>query len=454
MISNILNIPVMKSIKIFVLLTLGLLLFQELNAQKLNTDQEQQFKKKIEELLESYKLANQTTSDWVKVDQNLINQLRESFVFTSSQVVFNDLLPDKVEGSRYLNPVEYTQFALKNYPEGLDVGVEILEIKVYPKEFKKGQYRAIVKVKKTVKGLYSNIRIHKFSNTLQYYVRGSLVENFIDGVRIERVLDEGKHKSVQANKKLAGVYVGGSMGYNYNLLYNPDILSNGLWIPQFGIGKMPMYEIHFMFTKGFGLAGGLRMGKYSPGMVLQNYYATQSNLRDIDNDSYDLMYEVDRLEEVTHIDTYDIPVFFKFRSGRRAVGLYLDMGVVYTKFNRISYSLNGTATRKGYYPDLNVMLENIPEYNYYTNRSYSSSEQFDLAVPPYGLSGYASVGFSILMFKRIMMRLGVSANYGITDLSGSVPDHPFNYSNTTGNTITNQVLHSASADFGLYLKLF
>jgi hypothetical protein len=269
------------------------------------------------------------------------------------------------------------------------------------------------------------------------------------------VADATKHAQVQGDKKYGGLYVGLSGGYNQNVMMYPNLNSSSIWSWQMGTSIMPTLEIHYMFNRGFGFATGVRAGNYSPGLSLKNFSGQLSSpITDDDDDLYYPIYEISNLEEVSTIKTIDIPMYVKIRAGSGKVGFYLDFGVVYSLFNSMSYTLSGTATRKGYYPDFDVVLEDIPEYNFYTNTTFSANDVMELTPPKNGFSGYASMGLSVAVYKNMMLRIGASANYGLVDMRESVPHHSIDYFSTSGVKPGEVFLHSASVELGLYYRVF
>lgn len=462
----------MKSIKHTFLLLFTFFWAQGAMSQQLTFEQEEMFRDQVKQLMNKYSEGNRISVDFATVDFKLLEQLRTSFIATSKKIVYNDLLPEKVEGSKYLNPVEYAQFAQRYFPEGIDINVEILEITINPKEYKKGgHYEATVKAKKIVRGFYNNLRIHTFSNELYYFISGILVDGKVDGLGITRVIEAKRFAVVQANRRFSGIYVGVSGGYNYSTLFSSAFFSGdnsqsvGSWNMLPGVAIMPTLELHFMFTKGFGLATGLRIGNYAPGMVLEGMNGRVNQLfideTDSDRDTYYPIYQTDRLVELREIQTYDIPIVMKFRTGNKAVGLYFDMGVLYTMYNSINYTYEGTVTRMGEYPAYNVTLRNIDAYDYWDNRVFNPSDAYAVQdLPKFGLSGLFAMGFSIAPYKNIMIKLGVSANFGFMnvvasdDLASPSNLPKLNYYYTTGNSLGETFLHSASVDFGIYYRVF
>lgn len=454
----------MNSFKRFFCVTLALSWVLTTSAQtSLSPQQEDLFRGRVRQLIQSYSEANVITKDYESVDPQLVDKLIKSFVFSSKKDVFNDLLPTKVEGSRYLTPAAYAQFAQKYYPQGLDVKLDIVDIIINREPMKKGgYYEAIVRAKKEIRGFYNKTRIHNFSNELYFYVQGTFVDGKIDGIGISMVADTKKHAQKQANRKYRGLYAGVSGGYSYSTLFSSELMSNAeSWQPQMGSSIMPTFELHFMVSRGFGLATGLRVGNYTPGLAINDFQGkVDYRFTDIDQDQYYPIYSIDNLQELREIKTYDIPLFMKLKTGTGKVGLYIDAGVVYTMYKSMNYSVSGVASRSGEYPDFgNVVLEDIDVYGYFSNKEFSATDVYELTAPSSGLSAMFSFGLAISPAKNFMLRIGCTGSYGLTDISYDADDTalglpPVDYFHTTGRPLGETLLHSLSIDFGVYYRIF
>lgn len=460
----------MKTIKYFLLILFAFIGVNSAQSQQLTFEQEEMFRNKVKLLMDKYSEANQITSDFAKLDMKLVEQLRTSFVISSKKVIYNDLLPQKVEGSKYLTPTEYVQFAQRFYPEGIDVRVEVQDISINSKEQKKGgYYQAVVRARKVIRGFYGNARIHTFSDVLYFFVTGVMVEGRIEGLGISMVAEGSKFATVNASNRFGGMYVGLSGAYSYATVSSNELGESNWYAQSPDLAPktiLPAFELHYMFTKGFGFGTGIKFGNYSPTLVLDGLSGRQSftlpDNFDTDGDRYNPEYYIDGLVEQRTIQTFDIPLLMKFRTGSKGFSLYFDMGVVYTKYRKVSNSYSGTVTRKGFYSQYNVLLERIEEYDYFDNKLFMSDDSYDIPIqnfPTHGLSGLFSIGFSIAPYKNILIKIGATTCYGFqndvsydqTDQSLGMPK--IDFYNTTGVSMGQTLLHSISADFGIYYRI-
>lgn len=437
--------------KLFVLLAATVLSFGTVSAQHLNDQQKELFRKEAEKLLKTYgDVVSFTTKDG-KFDMSKANSLVGTFIDTQKPIVFNDLLPAKTDGEKYLSPTAYRQFAERNYPDGLDVVFRIDDINIETLEVK-GYHTAIVKATKKVRGFYSNKRIHSYSGVLYFFVQASFADAQIQKIGISLVADPEKYAQMQSKKNYGGLYVGLTGAMNKSMLMNQTIISNTSWEMGLGNGFSPAIDVYYMITKGFGVGTGLRFGSYSSVLSIKNYNKQLGKaVTDQDGDQYYPYFNIPNLEELNTYKTMDIPIGIKLRGGKRKVGMYFDMGMIYSVFRDATYTLTGQATTMGYYNSYNVMLSNIPEYNFTTTEYNAAS--FEMSVPNKNLSAFASTGITFVVYPDIAMKVGINSLYGLTDLLYNKPKHIVDFYSTTGLSGDKTNLLSLSVEFGVYYRV-
>lgn len=436
--------------KILATLVCGLLCSGFAIGQVMTDQQKETFRKEVEKLLKVYAdAASLTTQD--KFDLNKANTLNASFIETQKPVVFNDMLPLKVEGDKYLSPASYTHFAQQFYPDGLDIRFTVNDIFFEPRAVK-GYYTAIVKVSKKTRGFYASKRIHTFTGTLYFFVQASFADALIQKIGISMVADAEKYAQFMSNRSYGGLYAGLSGTYNQSMVLNQAIISNTRWDTKLGSGISPSIDVYYMVTKGFGVGVGLRFGSYSYKLILEDFNEQLgSTVTDVDGDSYYPKFEIPNLEELDAYKTMDIPICIKFRGGKGKAGMYFDVGVVYSTFRSANYTLNGTATTKGYYQAYSVLLEDIPEYNFTTTeyKSYTKT----ITTPNKNISAFASFGVAFMVYPDIFMRIGIGSQFGLTDLLYNKSRHPVDFYATTGLSGAKTSLLSFGGEIGVSYRI-
>jgi hypothetical protein len=423
------------------------------HAQMLSERQTVVLQEKAKEILSIYEEAMQLTTDGEFIDEELVQTLGGLFVSTDNKIVYNDLLPPKVSGSTYLPPNDYVLFARVNYVGGVDVRLEIRDINFGPPEYEKGEISMIVRANKKITGLYRRVRIYRFDEDLFFYMTAQIENETVRDMKITRVYNVSMQAKATGNKRISGLYFGFNGGMGISQIYSSTLASDNNWSVVPGQSVFPTLEAVYMFSRGFGLGTGLRMSTFKSTMNL-GYFANQSPLlqTDMDGDTYYPGFSIDNLTEFNVIKSNDIPVLLKFRSGKGKTGLFFDLGVVYSMFSKATYSLDGNATRTGYYPDYNVTLQDIPEYGYNTV-TFTSDKLFEQEFPASGLSGYMALGLSIPIIDNLLMNIGGNITYGITDIGFNRIRHEYDFISTTGNEPSNTILQSAGFYLGLSYRI-
>jgi len=166
---------------------------------------------------------------------------------------------------------------------------------------------------------------------------------------------------------------------------------------------------------GFGVGASRHEGKFTSDIN----YQSEANITYTDIDG-DLYYEFLELEMVETFQSYylDAPIYIKKYFGKESsAGLYLQTGVKIQYHIMSSISVNGIADRRGYYPNYNVVLDDIPDQRYdfgVTNHNDKINWEPTDAVR---FSGFSGIGYSMPIGKKNNQRLcfGLLVQYGFNN---------------------------------------
>lgn len=264
---------------------------------------------------------------------------------------------------------------------------------------------------------------------------------------------EGQDEGENANKEqLVGLFVGVGGNFGATLLSNSFISDKEGWTALNGMALSSGINAFYLFSPSFGVGAGINYGVYNSGLsIKENSIQLSSEFIDQDNDVYFPVYEDVDIEEHTTLSSIDIPLYFKYNYKIGRFFCYLDLGVNLSLFNSMSYMLAGELTRKGYYPDYNAVLYNIPEYNY-DDYNYSSSDTFTLEAPSFGVSGILAIGVKTMVYQDLYVKLGVNLNYGFTDRA---PEIGSSFSKFYSTTYSDNIKHSTvGIELGVYYNIF
>ncbi len=380
-------------------------------------------KPQIVKILEQYQQYSQFTTDGEKIDTSYINKFLRLFVPTEATVVYNDL---KFKGSvaeDYFSPSGYAKYARINFTYGLDVSLPDYANFGYVSFVEKnGIYTITVKVTKKLAGVYKTEKIHKINTPLYFTLTASATQGNLTPLKISRISNEEGYRSFSASSKMKGLYLGLSSGMGKTKLVN----SFSYWTPEAQSNILKGLELSIYLSKGFGLGTGIFFGNYSTSYRFSPYIELDK-VSDPDGDSYRPQLTTNNLVETDKIRSIDIPVLLKFRTGNARTGLYFDLGIIYSKFSKASYSLEGSLTRKGYYDQWGVTLENIPVDGYdFETFNYPADLEADdtqLAIPTSGVNVYGAFGLSFPLYQGLFLKIGANYTYGLTELPTTRTNH-------------------------------
>jgi hypothetical protein len=247
------------------------------------------------------------------------------------------------------------------------------------------------------------------------------------------------------------LFIGISGAYNLKSFSSSAASSNKAWSKIKGASIIPALDITYMITPKIGIGTGIKLGSYKPGYKIEGFTDQLSTLYvDIDREDYYPVYEDMNLEEITTINSLDIPLFARYKINKGKLNYYADLGLIFTSVTDMSYTLSGTATRKGYYPDLEVVLFGLPEYNF-TDKTYDANETHELETPGLGLSGFLSIGVLYEVHSNILVKVGIAGSYGLNDFG---PEIPSTYNKFYSSTYLGKVsLSSLSFEVGIAYTL-
>lgn len=413
--------------------------------------------KGIKELLEKYQMYGQFTIDGNSTNTEYAQNFVALFETTSKMEVYNDMAAKKGEPFSFGSAQEYMQYVIRNYPYGIDISLDFSQMKVIDKFKLKGKEGYIVQIPKRITGLYLIKSFHRFNGTVYFFINETVTDKGAQ-YKIARVLDPVTYQKYDGNQRITGLYAGFSGGYGQTMIMNNSVLSaTEIYTDlEYQYNKALLFEVNYMFTRGFGLGTGIGFSTYSSAFMVNQFTSnsTDITLTDEDGDTYFPLLEVNNLVETDVINSVDIPVMLKFRTGKGKTAFYIDMGVIYSMITA-EYSLQGTQTKSGYYPEYEVLLDDVEEYGFGTFSFNNEAQELKLKETA-NLSAYLGMGLSIPLTGGLYMKLGVNARYGITDIGLGQNLQPFDFSNFIKNPGSTNLIYGG-AEIGLsynFSKLF
>ena len=202
---------------------------------------------------------------------------------------------------------------------------------------------------------------------------------------------------------------GGASGISYD-----SAMGNG----TLGFGGGVGINYTYYFTKHWGVQTGIEARYNSNSFTLDNNQQFTSN--EIDNESSAFQYIVnpDEYVEDQHFYSFNIPVMLHYQSSiSNKTGFYFGFGgkVMFSTKQQVNASADKLAL-SGYYPDLNLEIDDLPEYGFGTVNNWSDDAEVPLST---ALLVSLEGGLIFKLKEHVKLYTGIYVDYGLTNLKGN-----------------------------------
>jgi hypothetical protein len=264
-------------------------------------------------------------------------------------------------------------------------------------------------------------------------------------------------KSIKRNKP--GFFFGFSIGPSQTNIKNTGTLSISNLASNSQNAFFGSAEVGYLLSKYIGFSSGINYTSYKSQLTLDTYQNSYSTT-DSENDAFEMRVTGSKIQELLSIDVLSVPFYVDLRVPfSKKVGAYFKGGVNLAFPLNQKYTSSGTFTYKGFYPEYNDLLENLPAYGFPTDKSLSVNGQLKLKAV--GVSSIISAGLDYFIKKKMQIAIGInynSLNLGLKDTS--IPTDKFQLSpdaehiNSFVGGSSKTTAHSIGAEisFRYYLK--
>lgn len=222
-----------------------------------------------------------------------------------------------------------------------------------------------------------------------------------------------------------GAYWGLSVGPTQSAITYEGIPTNINLTATKKYATLGSLELGYFFSKYVGMSTGLGYVSYRNQYALANYQNEFSTI-DSEKEPYTMRVSATNVSENQKIDLLTLPFCLHLRIPfNESIGLFLKTGINLSVPVTKKHISSGTFTYKGYYPAYNVVLENLPELGFPSDKSIRSESK--LEINKLYFTTIASVGFDFYVQENI--QLAVGANFTKTLLkeapvSATTPSSP------------------------------
>jgi len=209
------------------------------------------------------------------------------------------------------------------------------------------------------------------------------------------------------------------------------------WTGTAGLG----YQ--FFFSQKWGIGTGANFAVYNGGISINNYNQQQAAINILTGNAFDFMVTSSNYKEPLQATMVTIPLMLQHQAkGDKAP--YAAIGVKAGIPVSGKSKQQGNFTTSGYYPNLNVTYEDLPEYGFVTNQPFPDNKT-NLSLKTAFMAA-AEVGMRWRLNETTTLYSGVYIDYGLNDILDKEPANNTNLvvyqSNTPAQFAYNTAVNS------------
>lgn len=445
----------MKTIRYIVLVIASILIYQfSLQAQS-------SLKLEVMNFLKEYEKFSSFSKDGMIYEKTYETEFKNLFKGRNISdndkefQIFNDI--DSVNKDPYLKKGVYVNSIENNYPKGINITIIVKEIGK-PKDLRNGEYEVKVKVIKKLFGLNNEEKIYqkeiKLTFLISYNISGN---NTISDLKIVNITAD------DFPRKPSGFYIGLNIQPSFTSIITNEFLNSnntyGSWDENGSFTFNGGLEFNYYSDKYNFLIVGARINftSYKSEFRLNMYSQHPlKGLTDADGDSYYLQANGKSFSEITELNFIEIPIFVKFRFGFRKISylnhIYFSLGPVFSYGISNTVTTNGNYTYEGYYPEYNVLLYDIPQYDYYTDIESKSTPKSN--IKSINIAGLVEMGINFpIIGEKLNMNLALIYQQGFANLSEGNESYLLTHGYNNNSSLIDSRSKSSTRLFGLNIGI-
>jgi hypothetical protein len=233
-----------------------------------------------------------------------------------------------------------------------------------------------------------------------------------------------------------GLFLGLSLEPSQSLITNNGDGSVAGIVSEKAITYGGSVEFGYFFSRHIGLSTGIGFSSYRSKVGLtayQNYVGIEDEANegyesiDSENEEYELIVSGKNIREDQILNYFHVPVYLNLRLPlSKAIGLFVQSGVNLSFALNQSYKSSGTFTYKGYYSAYNVLLEDLPEYGFISNKA--TTAEGHLEVQPFTVFAVATAGFDFFLSDQLQLAVAATYRKSLSDISAYTADSQYQLS--------------------------
>jgi hypothetical protein len=175
----------------------------------------------------------------------------------------------------------------------------------------------------------------------------------------------------------AQAYAQLSVGASYGAFNLRDNQENFTYDGAEGFALKANYV--YKFSNKLGIGTGVEYAKYKQNISINEQNSYTAFLVDNTNSAFEYQVNTNGYQEKQDLSTLQIPLFLQFKTEiSPKAKFFTRAGVKYVLPQ--SFKIEGTANTvktSGYYPDVNLLITDLPEYGFGTQSNYTKSSTYE-----------------------------------------------------------------------------
>lgn len=186
----------------------------------------------------------------------------------------------------------------------------------------------------------------------------------------------------------------------------------------------------YYFSKYFGLKTGIGFSSYETELTLDSY-ANNLTMKDSENETYELRVTASDISESQKISVLKIPLDIVMNIPLSpGISIFVEPGLNIVIPANKSFSSSGIFTYKGYYPEYNVLLENLPTHGFLNNSTIKTEDE--LEIKNLWTDAKICAGIDVAINRKFHLAAAYCYSKSISDISAYESPEEFQLSSLSG----------------------
>ena len=186
--------------------------------------------------------------------------------------------------------------------------------------------------------------------------------------------------------------------------------SNGKGAISAGLGY------HYLIDQNWGIGTGINFSFYNGKIAINDYNQQHTAINTLTGNQFDFLVSSSKYQETQKVTMITIPLMAQYQyQGEEKLAYYGALGFKVGIPASSKSKSKGSFTTKGYYPNLDVTYEDLPDYGFVTNQPFPESKT-NLGLKA-AIMASAEFGVKYRFGETTSLYAGIYTDYGLNNTS-------------------------------------